>query len=159
MPEIPGHLFGVAIGLVNQTTLVPVGSTVSFKMRKAVVKDSVTPFRTGHNMNAGFDSSEGALRKAIITFSNLVDSVQNLIDLNFALFPRLKIRIACTYLASAGAGNGVVLPTDPNWLMPGAMILDGTWSPDAEQGQPFDLQVETILPYSSPGESPVPFTF
>ncbi len=157
--EIPGHLFGVAIGLVNQTTLAPVGTTVSYKMRKAVWKGAINPFRTGHNMNAGFDSAEAALRKATITLSNLVDSVQNLIDLSFALREGLKIRVALTYLASAGAGTGIVLGGDPNYLCPGCLILDGTWSPDAEAGQPFDLVCETIIPYSTPGETAVSFTF
>ena len=157
--ELPGHLWGLNIGLVNQTTLAASGATVAYKMRRGEVKDASTRVAAGHNMNAGFDSAIPGLRKAVIRISGLIDGTANLVDLNFALFSGLFIRIAASYFAAAGAGTGVVVSSDPVWLFPGCLILDSTWSPDSEQGQPIDLEVETVLPYSSPGESAVSFTF
>jgi hypothetical protein len=157
--EIPGHLFGLCIGLVNQSTLASVGSTVSYKMRGADAAGSATRVGTGHNMNRGADSAIPGLKKRVIRVRGMVDDTANLIDLNFALFEGLFIRMAATYLASAGAGTGLVLSSDPCFLFPGCLILGSTWSPDSEQGQPIDLEVETVLPYSTPGETPVSFTF
>lgn len=128
-------------------------------MRRAERKGQATRVATGHNMNLGFDSAIPGLRKSVIRISGLVDAVANLIDLNFALFEGLYIRMAMTYLASAGAGTGIVLSSDPVFLFPACLILDSTWSPDSEQGQPIDLEVETVLPYSTPGETAVAFTF
>lgn len=135
------------------------GATVPYKMRSADYADQVTRVATGHNMNLGFDSAIPGLRKAVLTITGMVDSVQNLIDLSFALRAGLFIRVALTYLASAGAGTGVVLGSDPVFLLPGCLILNAGWKPNAEQGQECSLQVETVLPFSSPGETPVTFTF
>lgn len=157
--EISGQFFGCNIGLVNQSTLAPSGATVTYKMRKAEIKDAVPRIPTGNNTSLGFDSAIKGLRKAMIRIEALVDDTANLVDLNFALFAGLYIRLAFSYFANAGAGDGVVSGTDPVWLFPAAMILDSTWSPDAEQGQPITLEVESYGPYSSPGETAVSFTF
>lgn len=157
--ELKGHLWGVNIGLVNQSTLAAIGATVAYKMRRGEVNDQVPRVPTGHNTNLGFDSAIPGLRKAVIRLSGLVDDVANLVDLNFALFAGLYVRVACTYLASAGAATGVVLATDPVWLFPACLILSSTWTPDSEQSQPIDLEMETVLPFSSPGEAAVTFTF
>lgn len=128
-------------------------------MRRMGKNGAVPRVAAGHNMNLGFDSAIPALRKTVLTIEALVDNILNLIDLPFALFEGLFIRCAATYLASAGAGTGIVLGSDPVYLFPGMLILESDWSPDSEQGQPITLKVETVLPYSTPGETAVAFTF
>ena len=157
--EISGQFFGCNIGLVNQTTHAASGATVAYKMRRAEINDAVPRVPTGNNMSLGFDSAIKGLRKAMIRIEALVDDTANLVDLNFALFSGLYIRLAFSYNAAAGAGTGVVVSTDPVWLFPAALILSSTWSPDAEQAQPITLEVESYGAFSSPGETAVAFTF
>lgn len=161
--EIPGWMMGANLGLVNQSTLAAAGATVSFKMSRMNLRDSVDRVSTGHNMNFGFKSAIGGLRGDTMTLHQAsydpVPTAPNLLDLPFAIFANLFMRAAFTPFASAGAGTGVVLVTDPVYLMPGILVMSSTWAPDAEAGQPFDVEAETVLPYSSPGETAVAFTF
>ena len=180
--EIPGDVFKPFIGLVNQTTMVPVGTLWAWKMSRMTMEFSPDKVDTPNNAFPDFATSIRAKRRCTGTISQAsFDPAFNIYGFHPGgpvppLAPPpvfnegILIRMLCTPDTSilnpaglAGERMGVpILPTAPafptvvaatDYVFLVIRISRIRHEADAAAGQPFDFEYESTSAFSLPGET------
>lgn len=154
--RIAGHLFAIEIGLVDQSDLSPLGPTFAYAMQKADLRRSAGSWDDTTNFNMGFSSSFTTNRRSVIRVSDFYDDLQDFTNLNLSLVEGSYYRMAMTPKQTEPvSAPGIIDPAivDECYLFPVVRLAEGSWSPDANSGQPIDLTFETVRPYYIPGDT------
>ncbi len=156
--KIPGWKFAVLVGLVDQRTFNPVGILVPFRIQEANLRRSMSMFEDTANAMLGFYSESNANRRAVLTLHDFRDDTQNMVDLPFLLYEGLYLRVAlCPNRTGFDSlEDGVVFPESECYLFPVMRLADGGYDPNAKEGQPETLTLNTIRSYQIPGETASP---
>lgn len=164
--ELPGHLWVPFFGLVNQTTGAVVGPTTAFKMQRGEVNGTADGYEVTSNPNVGVNATSGfkasitTNRQAIIRLHHAsFDPLFNWWGTTIFWAEGLLVRLAIAPSGGRTAAANSFILAGQAYLFPVCRVRTNNWSPDATQGQPMDLELETFGAYSVPGETAVSFTF
>lgn len=169
--EIAGNQFIPFFGTISQTTLASTASVVAYKMSKADVDPATEEYNV--TSNAGLVAGVGTVAGAGVPGAKAAIPTNRIctIKLTQASFDPLFnpwgtpiamkegdfIRLAIVpYGLSGFALNAAVVAGDA-FLFPACLIIRMPWRPDADAGQPIDIELRTVAAYSVPGETAVSF--
>ena len=181
--EIPGDIFKPFIGLVNQTTMVPVGKLFPWKMSRMTMEFSPDKVDTPNNGFPDFASSIRAKRRCTGTVSQAsFDPAFNVFGfhpgaggppkplLGLVLNEGILIRMLCTPdtaipnpagLAGermgvpilGGVGEFPAAIATTDYIFLSIRVSRIRHEADAAAGQPFDFEYESVSSFALPGET------
>jgi hypothetical protein len=170
--ETSGNQFRCWVGMVNQLTLssAGMGGLIPYKLQKA----DLDPVAGGHDTTANmsqFNASITTNRKttiklhgaswnpipendfAAVTHATNFDGVGGV---PFILVEGMYIRLAIASTGVATASLNALVVANQAHLYPAVRITRLPQSYDANGGQPFDFEAETVFPYLKAGEANIP---